>query len=221
MHFQGYHFSLSSLSSGLRFPPSPATLRILLVPLVWIPVLGCVWGQSWCPGDFSCPAFTATSQPIPVPRVSSCSLAGRLLCPPSLLPAHPQQHTVLRDKKRDSYCLVTFFPGLSASLSTVNFDFSVKLKWFSSEALKNIYFSALPPLHLYTLSSLPALQLSGGMRSQSPFFAWEHSWSCLSFCITHCVLTRAPVWYCSPRCWNTGTEMRWLLTAVHGAGWRT
>lgn len=70
---------------------------------------------------------------------------------------------------------------------------------FLLKLCKRSYFSALPLLHLCTLSSLSSLQLSGGIRNQSPFFAWEHSWNCFSFHITHSLLTRAPVLNCSPR----------------------
>lgn len=88
MRFQGYHFltSLSFLSFGLGFALSSDTFRILLVSQVWIPVLGCVWGECWCPGDF--PALPSLPSPDhPSAQVPSCSVVGA--APPSLLPPIP------------------------------------------------------------------------------------------------------------------------------------
>lgn len=59
----------------------------------------CVGGQCWCQGDFFLPCHHWHQPAHPAPRGTSCSLPGRLPCPPSLLPAHPQIYTMLSYKK--------------------------------------------------------------------------------------------------------------------------
>lgn len=225
MHFQAYHFpsSLSFLPSGLRFPHSLDTLRILLVPQGWIPVLGCVGGECWCRGDFFCPAITAISQSIPLPWISSCSLAGRLLCPASLLPAHPQPYTGTKREScvsRISYCqLFAFLHGFSARFPTVNFDFSAKLNRISSEALKKTWFfcpSTAPPLH----TLIPLYPSAFGWHQEPKPFLCIRTQTGAASLSTSLTLFSPDLQFCvaAPGCWSILTPALRMQVIIH---WRS
>lgn len=210
MPFQGYHFPLSSLYSGLRFPPSSATLRILLVLRVWIPVLGWVWeGSPGTKGTFSALPSLPQASPSQSPGSHPAAWLERCSALPPFsqpIPSNTQCSGTRNSVGRDSYCLFAFLPGLSARFSTVNFDFSAKLKLFSSEALKKKWFfsallhspftnSSLCPFNLLVTSGIKALSLHespAGAASPSPSLT---------------VLSPEPQFgTAAPGCWNIVAE---------------
>lgn len=192
-------------------------LRSLLVPWVCIPVLCCVWEWTagWCQGDFCSPAITIISQPITGLWVSSPRLARRLHCPsfsPWCWPMH--NYTQWSDTKRkpcvsrDNYCLLLpSLRGFSAGLSSVYLDFSSKLNQISSEAfLKNFfkviylpfYHSILIHTKVYTLIPFRTSAFWWHQGTKVLSFHENANWSCFSY-ITHSLLMRLLLLYCSPR----------------------
>lgn len=178
--------------------------------------------SGWCQGGFcSLPPLSSASPSGPIPWVGWEDALPSLL--PMMLTIHSS--TPWADTKESRVLagtiivLLSSLCGFSAGFSSIYFDFSTKLNQICSEAYKNSGLSPLPPLHPYTHKSIHFHSfLSGGMRSQSAFFPWEHKLELLL--LLHCSFSSHETSAFAPGCWNIFTIALNMQLIIHCCLWR-